>query len=459
MLALAARGFDEQPSAVEPQPQPVPASTGSGQLPLPASPGVAVGPALFLRSADVEIPAEDTADPTTEWRRVREALAVVRREIQRVRATAAREVGESEARIFDAHLMFIDDAHLLDDVHARVETGRVRAACVGRCRRPGRGRVRRRRRPLPAGPRRGRARGRATGGPRAGGRRGVPHRRRGGARRRRPDPGPGRRSRPRSGAGHRARLGQPDRAQRDPGPVARHPRGGRGRCRCARPSRPGRPSPSTARRARCSSIRRTRTCADLHERHRRARAKAETALAAADQPAATLDGIDVQVGCQPRLRRRRARRSQGRRGRRGLVRTEFLFLGRDDGAGRRGAGGGLPRTRRGPRRPPDHPAHARRRWRQAPVLRAAADRGEPLPRRPRHPASRSPSPTCCATSSTAIVRTAARDTGERDVPDGEHGGGARRGAAQAGRGDRPRRPRPTGRAPGRDHGRGAGDRA
>ena len=36
---------------------------------------------------------------------------------------AAREVGEEDARIFDAHLMLIDDADLLDDVHARIGAG------------------------------------------------------------------------------------------------------------------------------------------------------------------------------------------------------------------------------------------------------------------------------------------------------------------------------------------------
>jgi phosphocarrier protein FPr len=130
VLALAARHFDEPAPSVESPPLPsaqptlVPAAGARGSdKPLAASPGIAVGPTLSLRSPDVRVPDEVATDPAAEWRRVREAVAVVRREIQRVRASAAREVGEAEARIFDAHLMFVDDAQLLDDVHSRVNAG------------------------------------------------------------------------------------------------------------------------------------------------------------------------------------------------------------------------------------------------------------------------------------------------------------------------------------------------
>ena len=328
VLALATRGFDEQPSAVEPQPQPVPASTGSDQLPLPASPGVAVGPALFLRSADVEIPAEDTADPTTEWRRVREALAVVRREIQRVRARAAREVGEPEARIFDAHLMFIDDAHLLDDVHARVETGasaprawvdavdRVEAEFAGVADPYLRARA---------------ADVRAVGQQVARVLVGAAEYRVDGegvlvaddltpAQVADLDPARVRGILLASGSptGHSAILA---RSRAIPAVVAAGagvldlPAG----TTVALDGATGEvfvdPSDADLR--------------DLHERHQRARAKAETALAAADQPAATLDRIGVQVGAN--LGSVDDARAAAKAGAdvAGLVRTEFLFLGRE----------------------------------------------------------------------------------------------------------------------------------
>ncbi|HEY2957139.1 MAG TPA: dihydroxyacetone kinase phosphoryl donor subunit DhaM, partial [Actinomycetota bacterium] len=104
VLTLAARRFDE---AAEPAPVAVrsaPATSG----PLPAAPGVAVGPAWSPKVAALQVPDEPAGDPPAEWRRLRTAVAAVRRETARVRARTARELGESEAAIFDAHLALLD---------------------------------------------------------------------------------------------------------------------------------------------------------------------------------------------------------------------------------------------------------------------------------------------------------------------------------------------------------------
>ena len=47
----------------------------------------------------------------------------MRREIERIRAVAAREVGPQEAQIFDAHLMLLGDAEVLADVKHRINSG------------------------------------------------------------------------------------------------------------------------------------------------------------------------------------------------------------------------------------------------------------------------------------------------------------------------------------------------
>ncbi len=116
LLALAARRFDE-PSEVAPT---TPAAPRRG--PLPASPGIGIGPVrkLALTAAADHAPA---GEPAAEWQRVVDALAEVRREIERVRSVAAREAGPQEARIFDAHLMLLDDTEMLDDVQRRVSEG------------------------------------------------------------------------------------------------------------------------------------------------------------------------------------------------------------------------------------------------------------------------------------------------------------------------------------------------
>jgi phosphocarrier protein FPr len=122
IVALADRRFDEQDPSSAAGPQRSAAHRADG-TPMPASPGIAVGPAVSMRASDVEIPDEMPGDAPAEWRRVRAAIAEVRREIQRIRVAAAREGGEGEAAIFDAHLMLIDDADLLDDVRARIAAG------------------------------------------------------------------------------------------------------------------------------------------------------------------------------------------------------------------------------------------------------------------------------------------------------------------------------------------------
>jgi multiphosphoryl transfer protein len=128
VIALAQRAFGETPertgtTAAAPLPD-----RGAGRAPVPASPGIGIGPAVLLHPATPEIPDAPARDPRGEWRALREATAAVRREVQQVRATTAREVGEAEAAIFDAHLLLLDDPEMLDAVHAGIDAGRPAAA-------------------------------------------------------------------------------------------------------------------------------------------------------------------------------------------------------------------------------------------------------------------------------------------------------------------------------------------
>ena len=79
-----------------------------------ASPGIAVGPAWQPRAAVVDIPDVPSRGADDEWSRVETALAGVRDELRRI---------DDQTGIFEAHLMLLDDADLLDDVRARVGEG------------------------------------------------------------------------------------------------------------------------------------------------------------------------------------------------------------------------------------------------------------------------------------------------------------------------------------------------
>lgn len=140
VLALAKRRFDE--TFEEPAPEAVRSvavtqaavASGTRRGPMPASPGIAIGPARRLRAVPVAAADQGPAgEPAAEWRRIVESVATVRREIERIRILTARETGTEEASIFDAHLSLLADAELLADVKARIGAGDSAAAAWARC--------------------------------------------------------------------------------------------------------------------------------------------------------------------------------------------------------------------------------------------------------------------------------------------------------------------------------------
>jgi phosphoenolpyruvate-protein phosphotransferase/dihydroxyacetone kinase phosphotransfer subunit len=126
LVALAARHFDEtaSPLAVEPA-----AATG----PVAASPGIAIGPVRRITGPPLSDDDPGSGDPATEWRRIAEAVAEVRRDIEHVRALTLREVGETEAGIFDAHLTLLADSEMLADVRQRIGSGLGASAAWTAC--------------------------------------------------------------------------------------------------------------------------------------------------------------------------------------------------------------------------------------------------------------------------------------------------------------------------------------
>ncbi|WP_460629397.1 phosphoenolpyruvate--protein phosphotransferase [Intrasporangium mesophilum] len=131
VLALAKRRFDEpvgSPASVEPAQRVIessrPGSAATGSTgPVPASPGIAIGPVRRLVAAPVDVEAHPIGEPAAEWRRIVESVAAVRREIEHVRVLTAREAGAEQAGIFDAHLSLLSDAELFADVKARIGAG------------------------------------------------------------------------------------------------------------------------------------------------------------------------------------------------------------------------------------------------------------------------------------------------------------------------------------------------
>src|SRR5439155_4465367 len=90
---------------------------------LPASPGVAVGPARHLRPPDIEVPSGPAGEPKEEWAALEEAIEATRVEISATRASVAARADEQSAAIFDAHLLFLEDEELIAPVRAAVLDG------------------------------------------------------------------------------------------------------------------------------------------------------------------------------------------------------------------------------------------------------------------------------------------------------------------------------------------------
>jgi multiphosphoryl transfer protein len=118
ILALAGRDFDETPGAEQPALAPAPTAG-----PIAASPGIAIGRACRIETRPLVVPDAEPGDEARHWRRLREAIAATRRDIARTRVQVAREIGEADAAIFDAHLMLLDDPELLAHAHELIEQG------------------------------------------------------------------------------------------------------------------------------------------------------------------------------------------------------------------------------------------------------------------------------------------------------------------------------------------------
>ena len=99
-----------------------------------ASAGIGVGPAWVLVPEDLAV-REFTVPPDrieAEIGLFERALAASRRDVTQIRDGIAKELGENEAAIYDAHLMMLDDPDLEETVCGRIRDTRRNAGVVFR---------------------------------------------------------------------------------------------------------------------------------------------------------------------------------------------------------------------------------------------------------------------------------------------------------------------------------------
>jgi phosphocarrier protein FPr len=117
LLELAETGFGEVDAPSVPAPAAAP-----GQ-PIPASPGIGIGPVRAMGAGAVTVPAARPGTPSEQRVRLDEARSAVREHLRGVRDRTAREIGGAEAAIFDAQLLLLDDPDVLTDTGARLGAG------------------------------------------------------------------------------------------------------------------------------------------------------------------------------------------------------------------------------------------------------------------------------------------------------------------------------------------------
>ncbi len=88
---------------------------------IPASPGIAIGPAYIFQETELTIEKKTISDTSAEFKRFEEATRIALEQIKALRTKAESETSSEEAAIFDAHAMFLQDPTLIDAVRQAIE--------------------------------------------------------------------------------------------------------------------------------------------------------------------------------------------------------------------------------------------------------------------------------------------------------------------------------------------------
>jgi phosphocarrier protein FPr len=110
VAAVVGRNFDEDVRPAQPD---VAAPAAPPPGPVAASPGIGVGPKLSLAPTDLAVADRAPGEPEVERDRLVAAVTRTRKELGATRDQVAQAVGQHDAAIFDAHLLLLDDDDLV----------------------------------------------------------------------------------------------------------------------------------------------------------------------------------------------------------------------------------------------------------------------------------------------------------------------------------------------------------
>lgn len=133
LQALFANNFGEDNAALNYPPafhHTVTPATHGELLGIAASPGVAIAPVVHYQPTHIIITQYHVDNVEAEWQRVQAAIHTARQEIQAVFSQASLQIGDAEAAIFDAQLLFLEDPVLLEAAKERILKHHLNAEAV-----------------------------------------------------------------------------------------------------------------------------------------------------------------------------------------------------------------------------------------------------------------------------------------------------------------------------------------
>jgi phosphocarrier protein FPr len=92
-----------------------------------ASPGIAIAPVVHYQLAPVSIMEYHIENVEIEWQRLQHAIQRAKQEITMLLSHASVQIGDAEAAIFDAHLLFLADPVMLDAVRRYIIEDKLNA--------------------------------------------------------------------------------------------------------------------------------------------------------------------------------------------------------------------------------------------------------------------------------------------------------------------------------------------
>src|SRR5580698_5487635 len=99
---------------------------------IPAAPGIAYGPSFILDKGEFIVPKRSisSTEVDSEIARFEEALNNARREIHALKEKITQDIGLGHARIFDAHLLVLQDTALVNAVISGIRESKNSAEYV-----------------------------------------------------------------------------------------------------------------------------------------------------------------------------------------------------------------------------------------------------------------------------------------------------------------------------------------